>query len=175
MSRTKSNPLRYLAFKLIKEKSFQKKLNVISEYDFPHFEKWFQVELACFFKINNCNHFYAFEWMIESTHEKGGIIPDFTTKFIGNGNEFYTEIKQHNGFITCLRNMVNDFNKVKNVVGIPKCMNINCIGIYKTKHYCEGKLSNLKDEYKRHKYLTLKLNKLKIKEIPKTEYSLMYF
>lgn len=175
MSLTKANPLRYLVFKLIKDDIFQEKLNVISEFNIPHFEKWFQIELACFFKKNHCNHFSRFEWYNESAHKKGSIIPDFIINFIDEKKVVYTEIKQYDSFITCIRYMINDFNKVKNVIGIHNCENINCIGIFKKDTYSDCKLSKIKEEFKRHKYLSNKLNKLKIKEIENTAYSLIYF
>lgn len=177
MGRYRTNPMKSLVFKFIKEEDFQNKLNIISEFNFVHFEKWFQIELACYFKKKKFFNYCPFTWTAEYSHtnKKGKIIPDFTIFYNTSGNEFYTEIKQYDSFITCFNKMVDDFYKVKNAVDKKNSENINCIGIFKTEYFSEDKLSNLKDGFKKDKHLITKIEEIKIKEIPNTKYSLMYF
>lgn len=177
MGRNRTNPMKSLVFQFIKDGDFQNKLNIISEFNFVHFEKWFQMELACFFKKKKLSNYCPFTWTAEYSHtnKKGKIIPDFTVIYNTSGENFYTEIKQYDRFVTCFNKMVDDFNKVKNAVGQKNSENINCIGVFKTEYFSDDKLLNLKDKFKKDKFLTTKMEKIKIKEIPNTKYSLMYF
>ncbi|XKM12739.1 hypothetical protein RCS94_06840 [Orbaceae bacterium ac157xtp] len=166
-----TNPFLYLSSKLIEEKDFQDKLNIISKFNYSHFEKWFQVELSCFFEKNNCDHFDKFEWKAEKSIIEGKIRPDFTVSFV-DGKTFFTEIKQNNNFNDCLTSMINDFDKVVNVIGTQKSENVNCIGIFETDSRNESKLEACKNEFERYAFLFDKLEEIKILN---TKYSLMYF
>ncbi|MWN89462.1 hypothetical protein GQ597_01875 [Gilliamella sp. Pra-s65] len=158
------------------DESFQNKLNILSDFEFSHFEKWLQIELACIHNSDNFKYHYRFDWYAELKNKKGKVIPDFTLEY-AKGDIFYIEIKHQDSFITCVKSMVTDFLKIKKTIKINNDR-VLCIGLFKTKTQNtrnEKSFDELKNSFKKNTSKYKKLDKKQVINIPNTEYSFIYF